>query len=60
MERLLTVSEIQELTGLSRTTIYRLRKVGRFPSALRVSDRAVRWPEAEVLAWLKSRPRTAA
>ena len=60
MERLLKLGDIKRMTGLSAMTLYRLRLAGKFPQPLRVSDQAVRWPEAEVIAWLKSRPRTAA
>ena len=44
--------EVQELTGLARSTIYALVKAGRFPKPLRLGPRAVGWRLADVLAWL--------
>ena len=51
--RLLRVSEVQALTGLARSTIYAWSAQGRFPSAIRLSPRAARWPEAAVKQWLR-------
>lgn len=56
MERLLTRHEVEWLTGLSRSSIYRLMRDDRFPHPKRVGLRAVRWRESEILAWIASRP----
>ena len=53
--RFLRISEVEALTGLSRTTIYDWSADGRFPRAVRLSGRAVRWIESEVLAWMDER-----
>ena len=53
--RLLRISEVVALTGLSRSTIYEWSADGRFPPPVRLSGRAVRWVEAEVEAWLRER-----
>ena len=55
--RLLTRREIEDITGLTRSTIYRLMRRGAFPEPRRIGLRAVRWPEGEIEAWLASRPR---
>ena len=57
-ERLLTIAEVTAWCGLSKDSIYRLMGAGDFPAAIRVGQRAVRWRESELDAWLESRPRT--
>ena len=55
-ERLLRRREVEELTGLSRASIYRLMRRGRFPLAVRVSATAVRWKASDITTWIESRP----
>ena len=55
--RLLRLSEVRARCGLSRSSIYRKMREGSFPEPLKVGDRAVRWPEHEINAWLATRPR---
>lgn len=55
-ERHLRRSKVEEITGLSRTTIYRLMDEGRFPRPVRMAGRAVAWPESKITEWLASRP----
>ena len=57
VDRLIKLPEVVEITGLSRSTIYRLRKLGKFPEQVRVGSRAVRWWLSEILDWIKSKPR---
>ena len=56
-DRLMTRSEVEERTGLSRTSIYRLMREGTFPEPIKIGPRAVRWHESEIEAYLASRPR---
>lgn len=44
--------QVEARTGLSRTTIYDYINAGRFPAAVRLTDRAVGWLESEIDAWL--------
>lgn len=53
--RLLRLPEVMRLTGYSRDSIYRLARQGRFPQRIDLSDRASRWREDEVAAWIESR-----
>ena len=53
--RLLRISEVQALTGLARSTIYAWSAQRRFPAAIRLSPRAVRWVEKDVREWLRER-----
>ena len=55
---LLTRREVERRTGLSRSTIYRKMCDGTFPVPLKVSERAVRWRESEIRAYVDSRPRS--
>ena len=55
---LLTRREVERRTGLSRSTIYRKMSDGSFPVPLKVSERAVRWRESDICAYVDSRPRS--
>ena len=44
-------------TGLSRPSIYRYMKRGRFPPRRRVGPNRVAWVPAEVVAWIERCPR---
>ena len=44
-------------TGLSRPSIYRYMKRGRFPQRRRVGPNRVAWVPAEVVAWIEGCPR---
>ncbi len=56
VDRMLRREEVEQRTGMSRSTIYRLMREGDFPLPHRVGQRAVRWRESELEAWLASRP----
>ena len=55
--KLLSTKKVQELTSLSRTTLWRLESRALFPSRVQVSPRRVAWPEEEVCAWIEARQR---
>ncbi|MCY3727449.1 MAG: AlpA family phage regulatory protein [Nitrospira sp.] len=52
---LLTRREVERRTGLSRSTLYRKMREGTFPVPLKVSERAVRWRERDIRAYVESR-----
>ena len=54
-DRMLTMREVAERTGLSRATVYRLIAAGTFPRQIKVGEVAARWSEAEVERWIESR-----
>jgi predicted DNA-binding transcriptional regulator AlpA len=59
-ERLLPWRKVKDLTGLSRTTAWRLQKAGDFPFPVAISPGRVGWRESELTAWQASRgPRSA-
>jgi prophage regulatory protein len=50
------IGGVMRLTGLGRSTIYRMMAEGSFPAAVRLSSRAVAWRESDLEAWSRSRP----
>lgn len=54
--RLLRISEVLEITGLGRDSIYRLARAGQFPLPLKITPHSSRWRDDQVRAWIKSRP----
>ena len=58
-DRLIRLPEVCRLTGLSKSTIYRLIGQGRFPNSVNCSDRGVAWRELEVRDWIRARDRMA-
>lgn len=54
-ERIVRTKELVELTGLSRSTIWRREKVGKFPSRVNLSENSVGWRWSEVSEWMKSK-----
>lgn len=56
-DRLIRVDEVIELTGLSRTTLWRRERAGDFPARRRLGANSVAWSEREVLEWVDSQPR---
>ena len=57
-DMLLTRREVERRTGLSRSTIYRKMREGTFPVPLKISERAVRWRDRDIRAYVDSRPRS--
>lgn len=55
--RLLSRTQVEQLTGLSTSSLYRAMHRGEFPEPLRVSTRSVRWRNDEIQAWIEERPR---
>ena len=53
---LLRLPQVLELTGLGRSTVYRMMSERTFPSPVRLGRRAVGWKSAAVEEWTLSRP----
>lgn len=51
---------VENLTGLARSTIYDLMAKGEFPRPVKLTGKAVAWPESAISEWLASRKSTAA
>ncbi len=50
--KLLRLRQVLELTGLSRSSIYRLIDASAFPEPIRLGPRAVAWRVVDLDAWL--------
>jgi prophage regulatory protein len=49
-------AQVQERTGLSRSSIYKLMQEGTFPKSVSLSARAVGWRSNHIDQWLEERP----
>jgi prophage regulatory protein len=49
------LQEVRRMTGLGRSTIYRLQADQQFPQSIKLGIRAVGWLEREVKEWLAER-----
>ena len=55
-DRLLRRREVEKITGMSRSSIYRLMQEDEFPRPVRVGPAAVRWKASAIMGWIESRP----
>lgn len=53
--RFLRLPAVMQMTGLGRSTIYRLVADHKFPSPVRLGARAVAWRSADLDQWSESR-----
>jgi len=53
-QRILRRREVEESTGLSRSTIYRRMRAGTFPAAIPLGGRLVGWRAGDVEQFLKN------
>ncbi|HAT1514632.1 TPA: AlpA family phage regulatory protein [Morganella morganii] len=56
-DRLINFKMVAYLTGLSRSTIWKLENNGDFPERITLSKRSIRWIESEVMHWVSVRMR---
>ena len=54
---LLRLPNVIQITGLARSTIYKLISDERFPPPLKLSQRAVAWSLLDIEQWIASRTR---
>ena len=55
-DRHLRRAAVESLTGLARSTLYDLMAKGQFPRPVKLTGKAVAWPESQIVAWLAQRP----
>jgi prophage regulatory protein len=53
--RIIRLKEVMDLTGLARSTIYKLISGELFPKPISLGDRCVGWVESEVHDWIVSK-----
>lgn len=56
-DRLISLAQVKEITGLGKTMIYRLIRQGKFPQQFKPGGYASRWSEAEVCNWREAQRR---
>ncbi|MEY8880517.1 helix-turn-helix transcriptional regulator [Donghicola sp. XS_ASV15] len=56
-DKFIRCNQVVELTGQSRSTIYRKIANDAFPKPIKTSARASRWRLNEVIEWMESLPR---
>lgn len=54
------IKGVNVLTGLSRSTIYRLIQEGKFPAPIKIGERASGWKQSTIEAWIDNRAQVAA
>jgi prophage regulatory protein len=59
-EQLMKRRHVEEMTGFSRTTIYRLMSEGTFPRPLRTGENSVRWRMSDLQKWMDALADTSA
>lgn len=47
--------DVEALTGMARSTLYKLVASGEFPAPVKLTKRAVAWPSDVVRAWIDAR-----
>lgn len=55
LERFLGWRQVRDLTGLGRTTAWRMRQAGDFPEPVPISPGRVAWRERDIARWNESR-----
>lgn len=53
--RMLRLPEVLELTGLSRSTIFRLVQTGNFPPSVKLTTRTIGWFSTDIETWIAAR-----
>lgn len=54
LDRILRLPELERVTGLKRSTIYRDIQAGTFPAPLKLGKAASGWRSSDVAKWLAS------
>ncbi len=55
LDPILRRRDVEAITGLGRSTIYKMISDGQFPKPIQLGARAVGWPESAIRAWLALR-----
>ena len=58
-DRFLRLPEVEQATGLKKSTIYLMQKRGEFPRCVQLTPRCVAWPASRVYQWVQDRIATA-
>jgi prophage regulatory protein len=55
LKQLVRLPQVKQTVGYSRSEIYRLIALNRFPKPIRIGDRAVAWDSDEIQLWINDR-----
>lgn len=53
--RVLKLKDVLSITGLGKTSLYKLIKLSQFPKPISLGLRAVGWLESEIEAWIQEK-----
>ncbi len=53
MQKFIRVSQVAELLGISKSTVWQYAREGKLPKAIKLSPRVSVWKESDVLALIK-------
>ena len=51
-DRLLRLTELTRMLGISRSTVYRYLAAGRLPQPIHLSSRCIAWKASTISAWM--------
>lgn len=54
-QKILRLSQVKEITGLSRSTIYLRMSEGSFPKKIDLGARAIGWVSSEINHWIEEK-----
>ncbi|MGW7233014.1 helix-turn-helix transcriptional regulator [Pseudomonas fulva] len=54
-ERFLRFGAVADMTGLSRSTIWRMEQEGRFPRRVQLGSKSVAWRLSDLIGWMSER-----
>ena len=58
-QEFIRLNAVQEITSLSKSTIYRLISEGEFPKQIQIGKRAVVWVRSDINDWINQKLKTA-
>ncbi len=56
-DRMLRAREVMKRTGLSRSTLWRHIRAGKFPAPIELGVNSIGWRESWITAWEEEQPR---
>lgn len=56
---MLRIGAVEQVTGLGKSTIYRLIAANQFPTPVRLTSKVVAWRRSDLERWSQARPNVA-
>ena len=53
--KILRRTEVEQIVGLSRSTLYAMMAENTFPKPIKLGKRAIGWPDNVIEAWIEER-----